>query len=156
MPKLLHIYSSWWNHLLLHSRSSFIVQSMYLRSVYEGSFNNGQHKRFYESFLELGPQWIRIKIIVSSSLSPIYSISMVPLCFNVVPFVSCFQPLHVMNKFLFNIFFILCDFVLDDHVSWLDSSLILFMLWFVVVIVQNGNSLVMMVFIPFTPTKKYL
>jgi len=129
---------------------------MYLRSVYEGSFNNGQHKSFYESFLELGPQQIKIKVIVPSSLSSIYSIPIVPLCFNVIPFISCFHPLHVMNKILFNIFFILRDFVLDDHVSWLDSSLILFLVWFVVVIVQNGNSLVVMVFILVTWTKKYL
>jgi hypothetical protein len=51
---------------------------MYLGTAYEGLLNNGQHKSFYESFLELGPQRIKIKVIVPSSLSSIYSIPMVP------------------------------------------------------------------------------
>jgi hypothetical protein len=75
---------------------------MCLGSAYKGSLNNGQHKSFYASFLELGPQRIKIRVIIPSSLFSIYLIPMVPLCFNVVPFISCFQLLHVMNKILFN------------------------------------------------------
>lgn len=127
MPKLLHIYSSWWNHHLLHSRSSFIVQSITMPKYI--------FRKCLRRFLE---QWATQKLPwklfgTRSSTNKNKGNSPFLIIFNLFntngyPYASMlFHLFHVFNLYMLRIKFYLMFFF---HTLWLCFGLSCFMIGF--------------------------